>query len=363
MTFPKENKITKGQWFCKEGENQDVILSTRARIVRNLADFSFPNFLTKSETERVEIIILDALKDDSACEYYAVKKEEMSEKSLKLLNECGILKESLKEYSSVVLSNDGLSSLIINSTDHVKISSIVAGLNVEEAMKNVYRIDEVLQKKLQFAASYDFGYLSSRIKDSGTGLKFSVYCHIPGIVLSGEFETLKKEINKKGYCIKKVFDSTTDYEKENYIFELSTDLNLCQTEIDQSIDLKSICQLIIKKERKIKAFFADNKSVYAQNFVQKSWGKVLFSLFFDFNEAMSVIMAIKFGVELKIISLTQDINFVSLIYQIKDHHIDYLLDNYDFSFEEEIADNHKMKIQRLRAVILQQSFEKIELKG
>ena len=48
MTFPKENKITKGQWFCKEGENQDVILSTRARIVRNLADFSFPNFLTKS---------------------------------------------------------------------------------------------------------------------------------------------------------------------------------------------------------------------------------------------------------------------------------------------------------------------------
>ena len=80
MTFPKENKITKGQWFCKEGENQDVILSTRARIVRNLADFSFPNFLTKSETERVEIIILDALKDDSVCEYYAVKKEEMSEK-------------------------------------------------------------------------------------------------------------------------------------------------------------------------------------------------------------------------------------------------------------------------------------------
>ena len=69
MTFPKENKITKGQWFCKEGENQDVILSTRARIVRNLADFSFPNFLTKSETERVEIIILDALKDDSVCEY------------------------------------------------------------------------------------------------------------------------------------------------------------------------------------------------------------------------------------------------------------------------------------------------------
>ena len=94
MTFPKENKITKGQWFCKEGENQDVILSTRARIVRNLADFSFPKFLTKSETERVEIIILDALKDDSVCEYYAVKKEEMSEKSLKLLNECGILNES-----------------------------------------------------------------------------------------------------------------------------------------------------------------------------------------------------------------------------------------------------------------------------
>ena len=134
-------------------------------------------------------------------------------------------------------------------------------------------------------------------------------------------------------------------------------------EVTESIDLKSICQLIIKKERKIKAFFADNKSVYAQNFVQKSWGKVLFSLFFDFNEAMSVIMAIKFGVELKIISLSQDINFVSLIYQIKDHHIDYLLDNYDFSFEEEIADNHKMKIQRLRAVILQQSFEKIKLKG
>ena len=74
----------------------------------------------------------------------------------------------------VINYGDESTTCLVNECDHIKISAFVSGLDCEKVMEKVYKVDEFLQTKLQFAANIDFGYLTSYIKDCGTGLKFTV---------------------------------------------------------------------------------------------------------------------------------------------------------------------------------------------
>ena len=153
-------------WFAEAGKEDDIIISTRARLIRNLADFPF---------------------------------------SSKILSDKNIIKE---DCSAVVINyGDESTSCLVNESDHLKISAFVSGLDCEKVMEKVYKVDEFLQNKLQFAANIDFGYLTSYIKDCGTGLKFTVRLFIPSIVLSGQFESVVEMVRSKKLAIHPVFKS------------------------------------------------------------------------------------------------------------------------------------------------------------
>ena len=50
----------------------------------------------------------------------------------------------------------------------------------------------------------------------------------------------------------------------------------------------------------------------------------------------------------------------ALLYRVQDGHLEYVLNTGKFKFEKDIQDNKAKQIERLRALILQESFEGIE---
>ena len=58
----ESNSTTGGisAWFAEEGKNDDVIISTRARLIRNLADFPFSSKMTEDDKARVQALAYDA---------------------------------------------------------------------------------------------------------------------------------------------------------------------------------------------------------------------------------------------------------------------------------------------------------------
>ena len=79
----------------------------------------------------------------------------------------------------------------------------------------------------------DFGYLTSYIKDCGTGLKFTVRLFIPSIVLSGQFDSVVEMVREKKLAIKPVFKSEQIVDFSNCIFDISTMSSAEGTELDQ----------------------------------------------------------------------------------------------------------------------------------
>jgi protein arginine kinase len=179
MAQKQKTDSSKSAWFAAAGKNDDVVISTRARLVRNLADFPFPAKMSQDDKARVQALVYDAF--NQADDWHFIDMAGISKPGRQILSDKNIIKD---ECSAVAINyGDESTSCLVNESDHIKISAFVSGLDCEKAMEKVYKVDEFLQTKLQFAANIDFGYLTSYIKDCGTGLKFTVRLFIPSIIL------------------------------------------------------------------------------------------------------------------------------------------------------------------------------------
>ena len=125
-------------------------------------------------------------------------------------------------------------------------------------------------------------------------------------------------------------------------------------------EILAIAALILKTERKIREQLADNSKTVILNFVKQSYAKCAYSLLLEYNEALSIISALKFGLHCKFIAGIDDNTLNSMIYKLKQNHLDCLTQSYKFEFEDDIKNNKILQIQRLRAVILQETIEKIQ---
>ena len=346
-------------WFSMPGNFDDVIISTRARLIRNLADFPFPVKMSDDDKERVQALVYDAF--SASNEWHFLDMSRISEPGRQILSDKNILKDAKKANCTGCVLNYADESLacLVNESDHIKVSAFVAGLDCEKAMEKVYKTDEFLQEKLQFAASIDFGYLTSHIKDAGTALKFSLRIFIPAIVLSGQFDSVVALAHEKKLAIKPVFKSEEIADFSNCLFDLTTSSSAEGTEFDQMAVIQSAGQVILKTERKIQREFADNNPTVVLNFFKQSYSRAMNSLLLSYEEAVSIISAVKWGLQLNLITGITEHELNALYYSTKDGHLKYLCDSFAFSFEDDVKASQNLQIKRLRTIVIQQAFEGI----
>ena len=352
-----EHKATAGEnvWFSMPGNCDDVVISTRARLVRNLADFPFPSKITEDDKQRVMSLVYDAFSGIENWRF--LEMLHISEPGKQILRDKNILDEECG--AAVINYGDESSSCLVNETDHIKLAAFSAGLDCEKVMEKVYKTDELLQEKLQFAASIDFGYLTSQVKDCGTGLKFSVRVFLPSIVLSGQFESIVSLVHSKKMSIKPVFKSEQIADFSNCLFDVSTTNCSEGTEFDQMAGIHSLVSVILKRERKIRSNFADNNPTVVLNFFKQSFARAMYSLLLSYEEAVSIISAVKWGLQLKLIKGISEHELNGLYYRVKDGHLKYLCDNFAFTFESDVKASIPLQIKRLRTIVIQQAFEGI----
>lgn len=346
-------------WYALPGPEDDVIISTRVRLSRNLADFPFINKMSADDKQRVSSLVYDAMSSDE--NYTYIDFSQVAEPGRELLKDKGVIKNS--ECTSLFMNSNESVSVVVNDIDHVRISNFASGLNCETTMEKVYKVDEFLQNKLQFAASYQFGYLTARIKDCGTGMKISFFCFIPAIILGNKLEEVAAYLREHHFSITPVYQ-TADHDGDfgNCIFEIYTNCSAREPEFDQLAATQAAGIFISKTERKIREEFADNNPTIVSNYLSQAVAKYKFSYLLSFEEGVDVLSGVKWGIALGILTGVEQNEIDALYYRTKSGHLGYLCDNYSFSFEDDVKADHNLQIQRLRTIVIQQAFEKVKFK-
>lgn len=351
-----------GAWFSADGADNDVILSSRVRLARNLANFPFKGRMRGDDRERVRAILFDAFSHlENADLYHCVSVKDMEKLGVKIMEERGILSEKRTNGEGLVIRADGRVACVVNAEDHARISSFSAGLNFDTCATDCFKIDDELQKYVQFAASYDFGYLNSSVFDSGSGMKTSALIHIPATEFLQDETSLLDLISKNGFKISPCYNIGYEMTIGSY-YQISSISGAEGNQIDQIASAVALCRRICAIERKSREKVRQNQPTLLRNVVYKAYALSRFSCVLSLREAIEAISGIKWGVDSGIVDGIGESELFSLLYKVQSAHIEFVLKNSALTFENDIEADIKHKIGRLRSMILQEAFENLEIK-
>ena len=353
-------------WYTYKGVQEDVVLSSSVQFSRNLANFPFPSRLRDKDGFRVQSIIFDAFnKIEDSDRYQAIAVSNLDSLGSKILKERGIFgsaseKDINAENAGIILRTDGYVSCTVNIIDHVRLSSFISGLDFEAVMKKTQDIDEQLQRYVQFAASYDFGYLTALLMDAGSGIRLSLRAHLPSLSMLGSIKEISEEMLKDGIVCSAPFGSGDISSSLGSYYDFSSINSQNGSEFDQTASIVSVGKRLVEKERTARQECISHYPSEIRNRLLRSLAVARSSLFVSIREAVDIINCVKWGIDLNIINGISDSELHALLYRIQEGHLGYVLKNGTFMFEEDVTDSVR-KIERLRALILQEAFEDIQI--
>lgn len=238
------------KWYSGQGNNSDVVLSSKIRLARNLQKVPFPCRMSNEIRKSVCKKIFAALQNSSfAGEFDLIGLSSLSDIEKIALAEKGFISPEMAKqtrYSAVLLSKDESCSIMLCEEDHIRLSVMHAGEDLKAAYKKADAIDNVFIKSMKIAFSDKLGFLTSNPMHLGTGMKASVALHLPAISERNMIGTLSAMVGKLGFSIKPLFSGNGAF------YELSNEISLGITEENAIDNLTAICDQIVAQERKFR---------------------------------------------------------------------------------------------------------------
>lgn len=344
-------------WYLQPGVDSDVVLSTRIRLARNLADFPFPEFQKGDDAMRVQTLVFDAFSQlEDSGDWQLLSVANMDKLGRQLLSERSILPSDVIDSGNgaVAVRTDGKMSCTINRHDHLHLSSVLPGFAPSECLEAVRTTDMFLQKNLSFAGNKEFGYLTSRFKDTGTGMKISCLLHLPSVHELGLQDTLFRTLVDTGFDVYACFaPAGSEVTSLGAWYRISTNHSFPMSETDQLAAISSAGHNIIEIERKSRQDLQITKPTIIRDRVYRALAAVKFSRFISLREGVELISALKWGIDLGLLEGISDSQLYSLLVRIQGGHLTFALRSGDFEYERDVI-TPEQKIARLRALVMQE---------
>ena len=178
---------TSGEWLRGSGPESDIVISSRIRLARNLAAFPFTNRASSYQKAEIEALLRDRiakLELDPKLGYLTVPS--LSTLDRQFLVERQLISRELAAADGprgVALGPQETVSVMVNEEDHLRLQVMRSGFTLDEAWQEIDRVDDLLEQRVGYAFSEEFGYLTACPTNVGTGMRASVMLHLPALEL------------------------------------------------------------------------------------------------------------------------------------------------------------------------------------
>ena len=309
------------KWYDKISDSDDVVISSRVRLARNLEEFAFPWRLDEDSSKKVALSVKQAL--ENAYGDKLVFTEINRNTPNELLVEEHIISPDFAEnkniYRALVSNEDNSVAVMINEEDHVRIQTMLPGFNLEAAYKSANEIDDAIIRGCNVAYDEKYGFLTSCPTNLGTGMRASVMLHLPALGAYGYIKSIVSLMNKIGLTVRGIYGEGSDARANMY--QLSNQVTLGISEEDTIAKLKSAVLQIVDREREMrKKLLSDTRSeIYDK--LWRSYGTLKYARRIDTSEASKLISNVRLAQVCGIIPEIKDKNLIKLLFEIMPSHI------------------------------------------
>lgn len=221
-----------------------IILGNKVKLYRNIDGKNFVNTMSEEELKE-NLEFFDPIIRGMGYENLDIEKM-TSLKKLKLIEEGRLGKRFVEEKNIGFYQKVDEPDILINSSEHLELSKFSRTQSLDELYKQIYDLEGRLEENINFAFSPEYGYLTSRVFNAGTGFKPIAFLYLPALNYFGINE-IAKGLSRLGYTL----GSYRDRSKKALasIYTLSFESTLTEEEGSYIEKLKLISEEIADVER------------------------------------------------------------------------------------------------------------------
>lgn len=294
------------RWMRRGGRENDIVLSSRVRLARNLKRFEFPHLALSQDLLNVRQKTEAALENCASAapdELFFLPFEEFTTwERQSLIDRHLSSREHVRDElgRAVAATSDGALSILINEEDHLRLQSLLPGLQFDAAYEMVDKVDDALEaffdQTTTVAYETDFGYLTACPTNAGTGLRASAMLHLPALELSGRLEKARQRVEARGHTLRGTFGEGSKI--WGHLHQLSNQATLGLSEAEILLESETVTRELAEQERAAREILAEKFPIEARDHIGRAYGTLLYARTVSCREATECLSWIRLGHEI-----------------------------------------------------------------
>ncbi|MEN6314292.1 MAG: protein arginine kinase [Clostridiaceae bacterium] len=284
----------------KASLNNDVAISSRIRLARNLEAYPFSSRLTREQGAEILEKVGNAVFNDTnvdSKDMSFVQIHELNAVDRQALVEKHLISPEFAEgerQRAAIISKDERISIMVNEEDHLRLQCIFPGMQIAEAWKLCSKLDTQLEEKLEFAFDKVYGYLTCCPTNTGTGIRASVMLHLPILSMTGYIKGILETCGKLGVAVRGIYGENS--EASGNMFQISNQVTLGQTEEEIVAGIGNITSQIAEQERILRNELYNQNPVRFEDRIFRSLGLLLNARIISTEESLKLFSDVRLGI-------------------------------------------------------------------
>jgi protein arginine kinase len=296
-----------GEWLRGSGPESDIVISSRIRLARNLADFPFISRATDADKAEIERILHTRVDEMRAAgkvppEALYLKVSELNDVDRQFLVERQLISREHAESDgarAVIIDQAERFSVMINEEDHLRIQVMQSGLALTEAWEHINRLDDLIEEQVTYAFNDRLGYLTACPTNTGTGVRVSVMLHLPALAITRQIEKVFKSLHKINLAVRGLYGEGSQATGDFY--QISNQVTLGQTEEELAKKVADVVPVLIDYERQARDFLIHESQERLHDRVSRAFGILRTAQTITSEETMALLSSVRMGINLGLI--------------------------------------------------------------
>jgi len=292
-----------GEWLRGSGAENDIVISTRIRLARNVEGYPFVTRLPEDQQAQ----LAERLRNELVCEsvvpqadYHDLRTAHDLER--RLLVERHLISREHEEATGqrgVVVQASESISVMVNEEDRLRIQVLRCGFELAETWTAANAVDTAIADRVPLAFSPRLGFLTACPTNVGTGMRVSVMLHLPALEMTKQIEKVFHAVAKINLAVRGLYGEGT--QASGNLYQISNQITLGKSEADILREIRGTIPEIFKNERKAREILMAQSRRHIEDRVWRAYGMLRSARIISSNETIALLSHLRLGVNLGII--------------------------------------------------------------
>lgn len=297
-----------------EGNYNDVVVTSRVRLARNIEGLPYPHKLNDDRALLIAKKVYEALDKKASSGqaeesyrdgYELYRMESIRDIDGAVLREKHLISSDLlenKKYGAAVINESETVSIMVGEEDHIREQCILRGFALPEAYRIVNGIDDEISKVVKFAYDPKLGYLTGCPTNIGTGMRASAMMFLPGLGITRNLEQCVGAVARLNMTIRGVYGEGSD--ADGYLYQISNQKTLGVSEQEILTAVQASIGHIAEAELRARKELYETNEIAIKDKILRSYGVLCHAYTMDSKEFMKLLAMVKLGAYYGLIRVT-----------------------------------------------------------